>query len=72
MCIRDSSYVIYTDAFNELPTVMKEQIYRRLWEILEGRETSPQFAKLKVEDCRAVKEILLSTKKDLPGYWRGS
>ena len=66
------SFLIYTDAFDELPSVMKDQIYRGLWKILNGEDTRPHFAKLKPKDRQAVKEILFATKRGLPDYWRPS
>lgn len=54
------SYLIYSPAFDALPSIVKEPIYRRMWDVLSagGR------------DQRAVIEILRDTKKDLPLYFR--
>lgn len=49
------SYMIYSGAFNALPSATKDAIYRRLWCLLSGRA-----------DGRAVLEILRDTKPDLP------
>jgi hypothetical protein len=64
------SYVIYSDAFNALPKVMKEKVYARMFEILSGKETSADYQKLEPETRRAILEILLETKADLPSEWR--
>ena len=63
------SFLIYSEAFDEIPAVMKERIYQRLWDVLNGRDPSEDFAKLRPEDAQAVKEILLATKPGLPAYW---
>ena len=33
------SYLIYSEAFDNLPEQARERIYRRLWEVLTGRDT---------------------------------
>ena len=63
------SYLIYSEAFDELPEITRDRVYRRLWEILTGRDTSAKFAKLSSEDRKAIFEILRDTKKGLPDYW---
>ena len=63
------SYLIYSEAFDALPDAAKERIYRRLWEVLTGADRTPAFARLSAVDRQAVLEILLDTKKGLPGYW---
>ena len=64
------SPMIYSEAFDNLPPEARDYLYRRLWEILRGRETDPRFARLAPADRQAVREILLATKSNLPGYWR--
>jgi hypothetical protein len=54
------SYMIYTDAFNSLPSKTKDAIYRRMYE---------QLSKLSPADRIAVVEILRDTKPDLPDYF---
>jgi hypothetical protein len=63
------SYLIYTEAFDSVPPAAKDRLYRRLREVLTGRDTSPPFARLAAGDRKAILEILLDTKKGLPGYW---
>lgn len=64
------SYTIYSRAFNGIDPALRERIYRRLFEVLSGADTSPTFARLTAEGRRAALEILRDTKPDLPGYWR--
>jgi hypothetical protein len=64
------SYLIYSDAFDAMPQQMKDYIYRRLWEVLSGKDKRDPFSMLSTTDRRAILEILLDTKDDLPDYWR--
>lgn len=64
------SYMIYSSSFEALPLEARRHIYRRLWDILDGQERAPEFARLSPESRAAIREILISTKKDLPAYWR--
>ena len=66
------SYMIYSDAFDALPAAAKTAVYSRLWEVLSGRETDPRYARLTLDDRRAIVEILRETKTDLPGQWSGT
>jgi hypothetical protein len=66
------SYLIYSAAFGGLPAPVKEYVYRRLWEVLSGKDTSDDFAYLSAGDRRAVLEILRATKPDLPDYWKAN
>jgi hypothetical protein len=63
------SYLIYSAAFDDLPSLAKEYVYHRLFEILTGREQGSEFARLTGEDRRAILEILLATKPGLPEEW---
>ena len=63
------SYMIYSEAFDALPAVAKDSIYRRLWEVLSGRDRSSRYAHLSDADRRAIREILLDTKPGLPSYF---
>jgi hypothetical protein len=63
------SFLIYSAAFDALPPEMLDCVYRQLWEVLSGKDTSPRFAHLSAADRQAIKEILLATKKSLPSYW---
>ncbi len=64
------SYLIYSEAFDALPTAAKDQVYRRLREILTGQDQGPAFAHLSADDRRAILEILSETKPDLPDDWK--
>ncbi len=66
------SFLVYSETFNNMPEIVKERLYRRMWEVLTMQDTSPKFAHLSADDRKAILEILLDTKKDLPAYWRQS
>lgn len=56
------SYLIYSAAFDQLPPPARDYVYRRLVEVLSGRDRSAAFARLTDDDRRAVREILADTK----------
>jgi hypothetical protein len=64
------SYLIYSDAFDALPEPSRGYVYRRLLEVLSGKDQGPDFAALSSQDRRAILEILLQTKPGLPREWR--
>jgi hypothetical protein len=64
------SYLIYSAAFDGLPGAAKEYVYRRLWDVLDGKDTSAEFAHLSAADRKAICEVLLATKEGLPDYWK--
>ena len=65
------SYLIYSPAFDALPPLAKDPIYRRMWEVLSGQEQDPRYqSALSRADRQAIVEILRDTKKDLPPYFQ--
>jgi hypothetical protein len=64
------SYLIYSKAFDALPSPVKDHIYRRLWEVLSGKDQSPKFARRTPAERKAILEILRDTKPGLPEYWK--
>jgi hypothetical protein len=64
------SYLIYSEAFDALPGPARDHVYRRLLEVLTGRDQSAEYARLSTVDRRAILEILLATKPNLPGDWK--
>jgi hypothetical protein len=64
------SYMIYTEAFDQMPAEARDRIYRRLFDILTGKDQGKPYARLSEADRRAIYEILLDTKRGLPDYWR--
>ena len=64
------SYLIYSAAFEDLPGALKDRVYERLLEVLDGRDTSGRFEHLDAAERAVIKTILLETKDDLPAAWR--
>jgi hypothetical protein len=64
------SYMIYNEIFDALPAAARDRAYRRLYEMLTGKDANPRLAQLSPETRRAILEILLDTKRQLPDYWR--
>ena len=60
------SYMVYAEAFDGLPSGVKNAVYRRMIEILSGADRQPKYARLSAGDRRAVLEILRDTKPDFP------
>jgi hypothetical protein len=63
------SYMIYSAAFDNMPGLVRERVYQRLYDILTGKDQSPAYARLTSDDRRAILEILRDTKPNLPAYW---
>jgi hypothetical protein len=64
------SYLIYSRAFDSLPGEVKEHVYRRLWDVLNGGKLGKDGPELAAEDREAILAILRETKPDLPDYWK--
>jgi hypothetical protein len=63
------SYMVYSSLFDGMPQPISERVYRRLFDVLNGRETSDKYSKLSATDRKAVLEILRDTKQNLPAYF---
>ncbi|MBL8815110.1 MAG: hypothetical protein JNL58_03690 [Planctomyces sp.] len=64
------SYLIYSEAFDQLPKASKDCVLRKLWDVLSGTDVSEKYSHLSPDDRRAIREILLQTKSDLPDDWK--
>ena len=62
------SYLIYSPAFEALPAPAKAYVYRRVWDVLSGRDAGRPFAHLTPADRTAVLEILRDTKQEFTAY----
>ena len=63
------SFMIYSEAFDALPSEAKEAIYKRMWQILSGQERERRYSRLTFKDRKAIVEILRDTRPDLPAYF---
>jgi hypothetical protein len=64
------SYMVYSRTFDALPGNVRERVYRRLFEVLSGKDDGARFAHLSGPDRRAILEIFRETKPGLPAYWK--
>ncbi|HEV3217206.1 MAG TPA: hypothetical protein VGZ27_15860 [Vicinamibacterales bacterium] len=64
------SYMIYSSAFDALPDLAKDLVYKRMWQILSGEEKEAPYTRLSLADRQAIVQILRETKKGLPEYFR--
>ena len=66
------SYMVYSEQLDGLPASIRELFYRRLYEVLTGKDARKKYQARSAADRQAVLQILLETKTDLPSYWTGS
>ena len=66
------SFLVYSEAFDQIPAMMREHLLQRLYDILTGGDLDPQFSKLGADDRQAILEILRETKPQVPDYWKAS
>jgi len=66
------SYMIYSETFDAMPDVVRERVYRRLYDVLTNKDQSKTVARLSEGDRRAILEIVLETKPGLPAYWKAA
>lgn len=64
------SFLIYSQAFDNLPEIIRADLLQRLHDILTGKDASPMWAGLSSADRQAILEILRETKPNLPASWR--
>jgi hypothetical protein len=59
------SYMIYSESFDGMPEETRKRVYRRLYDVLEGKIRS-NISEL---DRVALVDIVSATKKGLPDFW---
>jgi hypothetical protein len=64
------SYLIYSKAFAGLPTEARDEVARRLKDVLSGRETKGGFGHLTADVRRAIVEIVTDTHPALAAAWK--
>jgi hypothetical protein len=55
------SYLIESEQFTALPDLVRRGVWRRIDDVLEGRDKRPKFAHLSAADRQVIKEIVQST-----------
>jgi hypothetical protein len=60
------SFMVYSEAFDGLPTPVKNAVYGRMVDVLSGREARSAHVRLSAADSRAILEILRDTKPEFP------
>ena len=63
------SYMVYSDLFDSMPAPVLDRVYRRMYDVLSGKDRSAKYAVLSPADRRAALEILRDTKPNLPDSW---
>jgi hypothetical protein len=62
--------MIYSEAFDALPTAARDLVYQRLWDVLSGGSRDRRFSRLTLADRQAAVDILRETKRGLPAYFQ--
>ncbi len=62
------SFMIYSAGFEGLPPYAKDYVYKRLTDILQGRDQGAPFTRLSADDRAAAFQILTATKPDFATF----
>jgi hypothetical protein len=62
------SYLVYSEAFDGLPTAAKDYIYTRFADIFSGADQGANYAHLSTDERATLREILLATKPDFAAH----
>ena len=62
------SFMIYSPAFDALPSVARDRVYRKLFDALTSQDSGSGSRRSAV-DRQAIVEILAETKPGVPDYW---
>jgi hypothetical protein len=64
------SYMIYSKSFEALPVQVKTEFYAQLGKVLDGSDTSEDFAHLTPSERANIREILMETKPEAAAAWK--
>jgi hypothetical protein len=64
------SYLVYSPSFDALPAPVRDHVLKRLLKVLTGEDKGKEFDHLSAADRKAIREILVATKQNLPASWR--
>ena len=62
------TYYIYSRAFDSLPDLARDYLYKRLLDVLQGRDTKLTLDRYSAADRAATLELLLATKPSFSAY----
>ncbi len=65
-----ASYMLYTESWQKLPSVLKERVYYKMAEGLREQNPAPLGAHIPADEKRAIRMILKETLPGLPAWWR--
>ena len=57
------------DAVRTQVAPVRERVYKRVYEVLTGKDNNSKFATLSAADRQSILEIVRDTKPNLPQYW---
>jgi hypothetical protein len=63
------SYLIYSESFCDLPGEVRNYVWQRLWDILNGRVDDQKLPHLTEADRQAILEIVRETHPEMPDFW---
>ena len=64
------SYMIYSEAFDNMPAWVRDRVYQKLYDVLTNKDTDERYKKISPADREAVLQIVRDTKPNLPDYWK--
>jgi hypothetical protein len=64
------SFLIYSEAFDQLPEVIRSRFYVKLGAVLRGEDRTGMSAALTAEQRAAIREIVLATKPEARRSWK--
>jgi hypothetical protein len=64
------SYLIYSAAFDALPSPVRSRVFDGLWKALTDPQEARKYPHLDGKDRLAIYDILTETKPGLPDYWK--
>lgn len=62
------SFMVHSKGFDALPGYVKEYVYRRFAEVLQGKDKTATYAAIPAEDRKAAFEILRATKPEFAKF----
>ena len=63
------SYLIHSEAFDGMPKIVRDRVYRRMWEVLSSDELGFKYRHITLKDRQAVIEILREIKPEVNAIW---